>query len=135
MEKPFTHNWGTNNDLIIGTWDYLYGVIVQCNQSIDKLVSLKEQDPENEYYEIYRSEVRAIRAMYYYYLLDMFARVPIVESSLTQMADVKQSERTDVFNFVKGTGRIYSTAGRCQECGKWRVLRTYDESCCLFPYG
>lgn len=97
----FTHNWGTNNDLIIGTWDYLYGVIVQCNQSIDKLVSLKEQDPENEYYEIYRSEVRAIRAMYYYYLLDMFARVPIVESSLTQMADVKQSERTDVFNFVK----------------------------------
>ena len=97
----FTHNWGTNNDLIIGTWDYLYGVIVQCNQSIDKLVSLKEQDPENEYYEIYRSEVRTIRAMYYYYLLDMFARVPIVESSLTQMADVKQSERTDVFNFVK----------------------------------
>lgn len=36
---------------------------------------------------------------------------------------------------LAGTGRIYSTAGRCQECGKWRVLRTYDESCCLFPYG
>lgn len=39
--------------------------------------------------------------MYYYYLLDMFARVPIVESSLTQMKDVKQSERSEVFNFVK----------------------------------
>lgn len=135
MEKPFTHNWGTNNDLIIGTWDYLYGVIVQCNQSIDKLVSLKEQDPENEYYEIYRSEVRAIRAMYYYYLLDMFARVPIVESSLTQMADVKQSERTDVFNFVKRNWKNLFHCWKMPRVRKWRVLRTYDESCCLFPYG
>ena len=33
----FTHNWGVNNGLIISTWDYLYGVIVQCNQSIDKI--------------------------------------------------------------------------------------------------
>ena len=97
----FTHNWGVNNGLIISTWDYLYGVIVQCNQSIDKLTELKELDPSNEYFDIYKAEVRGIRAMYYYYLLDMFARVPIVESSLTQMKDVKQSERSEVFNFVK----------------------------------
>lgn len=97
----FTHNWGVNNDLIISTWDYLYGVIVQCNQSIDKLTSLKESDPSNEYFDIYKAEVRAFRAMYYYYLLDMFARVPIVESSLTQMADVEQSERSEVFAFIK----------------------------------
>lgn len=97
----FTHNWGENNDLIIATWDYLYGFIVQCNQSIDKLESLKEADPSNPYYEVYQSEVRALRAMYYFYLLDMYARVPIVESSLTQMKDVKQATRTEVFNFVK----------------------------------
>ena len=30
----FQHNWGTSNDLVIGTWDYLYKVIVSCNQSI-----------------------------------------------------------------------------------------------------
>lgn len=76
-------------------------MIVQCNQSIDKLTELKELDPSNEYFDIYKAEVRGIRAMYYYYLLDMFARVPIVESSLTQMKDVKQSERSEVFNFVK----------------------------------
>lgn len=97
----FTHNWGENNDLIIATWDYLYGFIVQCNQSIDKLESLREEDPSNPYYEVYKSEVRALRAMYYFYLLDMYARVPIVESSLTQMKDVKQATRSEVFNFVK----------------------------------
>lgn len=97
----FQHNWGVNNGLIISTWDYLYGVIMQCNQSIDKLISLKEADPSNEYFDIYQAEVRALRAMYYYYLIDMFARVPIVESSKTQMADVEQSERSEVFAFIK----------------------------------
>ena len=51
----FTHNWGVNNGLIISTWDYLYGVIVQCNQSIDKLTELKELDPSNEYFDIYKA--------------------------------------------------------------------------------
>lgn len=97
----FQHNWGVNNGLIISTWDYLYGVIMQCNQSIDKLTSLKEADPSNEYFDIYQAEVRALRAMYYYYLIDMFARVPIVESSETKMEDVEQSERSEVFAFIK----------------------------------
>ena len=38
--------------------------------------------------------------MYYYYLVDMFARVPLVVSSKTAMEDVKQSSRSEVFNFV-----------------------------------
>lgn len=97
----FQHKWGTNNQIVLSTWEYLYGVIVLCNQAIDKLSELKEEDPSNEYYDVYKSEVRSIRAMYYYYLLDMFARVPIVESSSVQMEDVKQSERSAVFNFVK----------------------------------
>lgn len=97
----FQHNWGTNNDLIIGTWDYLYKVIVSCNQSIDKLTSLEKEFPDNELFGVYKSEVRALRAMYYYYLLDMFARVPIVESSSVEIKDVKQATRSEVFNFVK----------------------------------
>lgn len=97
----FTHNWGENNDLIISTWDYLYGVIVQCNQSIDKLDKLAKENPENKFFEIYKAEARSLRAMYYYYLLDMFARVPIVESSLVQIKDVKQSSRSEVFKYVK----------------------------------
>ena len=100
-QNLFLHNWGTKNDLVKGSWDYLYKVIAQANQSLDKLKEILENNPENISVPKYISEVRAFRAMYYYYLLDMFARVPIVESSLTQMKDVKQSERSEVFNFVK----------------------------------
>lgn len=97
----FQHQWSTNNGLLISSWDYLYGVIVLCNQAIDKLAELKANDPANVYFDVYTAEVRAIRAMYYYYLMDMFARVPVVTSSKTQIKDVEQKERSEVFQFVK----------------------------------
>lgn len=97
----FKHNWGVTNDLIKNPWNYLYKVIGMTNQSLDKLNSLIEADPSNIYLPKYKAEVQALRAMYYYYLLDMYARVPIVESSSVTIADVKQSSRSEVFAFVK----------------------------------
>ena len=76
-QNLFLHNWGTKNDLVKGSWDYLYKVIAQANQSLDKLKEILENNPENISVPKYISEVRAFRAMYYYYLLDMFARVSI----------------------------------------------------------
>lgn len=99
-QNIFLHNWGTNNDLTVGAWAYLYEVIGLSNQSLDKLKELQEEDPENPNYSIYISEVRSFRAMYYYYLLDLFARVPILETATVQMADVRQAERKEVFEFV-----------------------------------
>ena len=37
---------------------------------------------------------------YYYYLLDLFGRVPLVMSSSTPINNVRQSERKDIFDFV-----------------------------------
>lgn len=96
----FKHNWGINNALIQSSWDYLYRVIGKANQSLDKLAELIKADPENEFLPIYEAEVKTLRAMYYYYLLDMYGRVPIVESSSAKIADVKQSSRSEVFTFV-----------------------------------
>ena len=96
----FKHEWGTRNDLLKGSWDYLYRVVAQSNASLDKLKELAEKDPENRAVAGYISEVRAFRAMFYYYLLDLYARVPLVTSSSMAMEDVKQSERSEVFNFV-----------------------------------
>jgi hypothetical protein len=97
----FTHNWKIDNSLVKGSWDYLYRVIGKTNQSVDKLNSLIEEDPENSFLPVYLAEVKAIRAMYYYYLMDLYARVPIVETATTKIADVKQASRSEVFAFVK----------------------------------
>ena len=99
----FQHNWDTSNDLVIGTWDYLYKVIVSCNQSIDKLVMLQKEYPDNELFGTYKSEVRALRAMYYYYLLDMFARVPVVESSTIEIKDVRPVSYTHLNRHITNT--------------------------------
>lgn len=97
----FKHAWTTDNSVIKDSWDYLYRVIGRANQSLDKLSELMEADPENNYLPVYHAEVRAIRAMYYYYLMDIYARVPIVETASVKIADVRQSSRSEVFDFVK----------------------------------
>ncbi len=95
----FLHNWGTNNDLLYSSWLYLYRVIVLANTSIDKMQSILDANPTNTAIPPYLAEVRAFRAMYYYYLVDMFARVPLVTSSKTEMSEVEQSTRNDIYQF------------------------------------
>ncbi len=100
-QRLYLHTWDKSEAPFKSAWDYLYKVIGLSNQSIDKLNSLIESDPSNIYLPIYKAEVQAIRAYYYYQLLDCFARVPIVEKSDIQISDVKQSERSEVFDFVR----------------------------------
>ena len=95
----FLHKWGVSSDAIRATWEYLYKVIVLSNKSLGRLDEFYKQT-NNRYIPAYMAEVRAFRAMYYYYLVDMFGRVPLVLSSSTPMKDVKQSTRQEVFEFV-----------------------------------
>ena len=44
--------------------------------------------------------MRAVRAMFYYYLMDMFGNVPLVVSEGTPIKNIKQSSRSRVFRFV-----------------------------------
>lgn len=100
-QNLFLHRWGTMNDLTKNSWNFLYEQIGKCNQSMDKLQAFSEEQPEVDYFKTYLEEVRGLRAFFYYELLDLFARVPLVTSSTTQMSEVKQSERAEVFNFVR----------------------------------
>ncbi|MDN4754418.1 RagB/SusD family nutrient uptake outer membrane protein [Porphyromonadaceae bacterium W3.11] len=96
----FQHKWSIDNDVIKGSWDYLYRVIGKTNMSIDKLNSLIEGDPENKDLPIYLAELRTYRAMYYSYLLDLFGNVPLVIKGSQEIKDVKQSSRSVLFDFV-----------------------------------
>lgn len=95
----FLHKWGVNNDAIQATWEYLYKVIMLSNNSLEHIetYALTHSDAE---LPAYRAEVRAFRAMYYYYLMDLFGRVPVVVASKVASKDIVLSERKEVFNFV-----------------------------------
>ena len=95
----YLHKWGVNNDAIQATWEYLYKVIVLCNKSIEKINEFKASHNDTEL-PSYLAEVRAMRAMYYYYLIDLFGRVPLVVSSSTPINEVTQNSRKEVFEFI-----------------------------------
>lgn len=95
----YLHKWGINNDAIQATWEYLYKVVMLSNKSIEQIQDYQATHDDREL-PAYLSEVRALRAMYYYYLLDLFGRVPLILSSSASMSDVVQSERKEVFDFV-----------------------------------
>lgn len=95
----YLHKWGVNNDAIQATWEYLYKVVMLSNHSLEQIetFALKHSDEE---IPAYRAEVRALRAMYYYYLMDLFGRIPLVKASKVASKDIVLSERKEVFDFV-----------------------------------
>lgn len=95
----FLHDWGIENDAIQATWEYLYKVVMLSNKSLERIDAFSQNHSDAELAE-YRAEVQSLRAMYYYYLMDLFGRIPLVQSSSLSMKDVVQSERRTVFEFI-----------------------------------
>lgn len=96
----YRHTWDAGHPLLNNSWLYLYKVITLCNRSIEQIEAHQEMI-DQQARAIYTAEVRALRAICYWYLLDLFGRVPILTSTHASMNDVKQSERAEVFDFVE----------------------------------
>ena len=98
-ENMYDHTWTATDTDLYNVWKYLYKVIVLSTKSletIDQHKSLLNDQQRDEY----KAEVRAVRAMFYYYAMDMFGRIPILESSTQKTADIRQSNRSDVFKYI-----------------------------------
>lgn len=98
----YQHRWTADDQSLYDTWKYIYKVIVLANKSLD-IISSKSGLLSAAQQEEYRAEVRAIRAMFYYYAMDMFGRVPLVLSTDEQRYSSQfqgQTDRSSVFHFV-----------------------------------
>ena len=120
-QSLFLHNYGPGNATIKSTWNALYTIIGNCNTSIDNLETFIQAGGES-YLQDYQYEARAVRAILYYHLVDLFGRVPLVTSSKTVMADVNQSSRSEVYQTIVDelTDCIpHLPSGKCQNMGKY----------------
>ena len=98
----YQHRWSADDQSLYDTWKYLYKVIVLANKSLD-IISNKSALLSAAQQEEYRAEIRAIRAMFYYYAMDMFGRVPLALSSAEQLHSSLfqgQTDRSSIFQFV-----------------------------------
>ena len=96
-QNIFLHNFESSVSKYNDVWNNLYRVIGLANSSIDRLNKYLDEHPE---YAEYVYELRALRAVYYYYVMDLFGQVPLVVSSEVSANEVAQSNRSDVFKFV-----------------------------------
>ena len=98
-ENMYQHKWNANDIYFYDVWKYLFKVIVLSNQSLSVIDSHKRLLTAEQARD-YTAEVRAVRALFYYYAVDMFGRVPIVTSYDVKLEQVVQSERSEVFKFI-----------------------------------
>lgn len=81
------HTWDSSLNRIDNAWTDAYAGIGECNSTLESSLSANET-----------AQVRALRAYFYWRLLDLYGRVKIITSS---GADAPQSERQAVFDFVE----------------------------------
>ena len=93
----YMHYFNPGLEPIVGAWNYLYKVIVLCNQALEHLQKYEHLlTPED--FETFCAEVRGIRSLYYYYLLDMYGCVPYITSSNNMsVSDARQVSRSTLF--------------------------------------
>jgi hypothetical protein len=116
-------SWGASHSQVAGLYYRLYFDITLCNFFLEQTSAKTDTDTATE-----RAEARFIRALNYYYLLDMWGNVPIVTTVSTTKP--LQSKRADVYAFVvKELTDIESslsdkplTYGRASKVADWLLL-------------
>lgn len=91
------HTWKADNRMILSAWRYNYTGIAKINSIIYQIDKSSLTDAAKA--PIY-AELKALRAYYYYNLLDLFGNVPIV-TNFEDTALPSNSTRKQVYDFVE----------------------------------
>ncbi len=92
-----THEYTFEDDIINNGWTFCYGGINTCNRLIFQFNELGVEGAD-----AFIAELRALRAMYYFWLLDLYGNVPIV-TDFDVPADFAPANNTrqEVYDFVE----------------------------------
>ena len=97
-QEMYKHSWTPGHELVGNSWNYLYKVITLCNNSLEKLEA--HEDLAGYDYDGWVAEIRSLRAIYYWYLIDLFGNVPLILSTNISIQEVQSTDRAEVFNFI-----------------------------------
>ena len=77
------------------TWSFLFKGVNTCNRVLTLLEPIGSASSQK-----FISEIKALRAIYYYWLLDLFGNVPI-STDFTQTDPPPNNTRKEVFDFIE----------------------------------
>lgn len=89
------HQFTASNPLFNNAWGFLFGGINTCNRLIYQFEGLKTPAAD-----AFIAELRAVRALWYYWALDSFGNVPLVVN-FTETAKPATKTRAEIYAFVE----------------------------------
>lgn len=92
------HDFTPAHSYIIDCWDDSYKAIKECNSALFMLATVPDKIATKPKLI---AEVHALRAFYYYQLLDLFGNVPIITEANNTNPAPAQATRREVFDFCE----------------------------------
>lgn len=89
------HTYRANDSKIANTWDFLFKGVNTCNRVMSILEPLGTASSKK-----FVSELKALRAIYYYWLLDLYGNVPI-STDFKNTTPPPNNTRKEVYDFVE----------------------------------
>jgi len=126
LQQLHLHTFTPDNGFFNNTWGMLYGGVNTANRLIFQFEELKAKG--NPSADAFIAELRAIRALWYYWIMDGFGRGPLV-TDFTDTEVKGASTRLELYNFIESelnaiipvlpTAKDATTYGRMT---KWAAL-------------
>lgn len=89
------HTYTPQDSRIGSTWTFLYSGVTICNRVMANLEPLGTAQSKE-----YINELKVLRAIYYYWLLDLYGNVPVT-TDFSQTDPPANKTRLEVYNFVE----------------------------------
>lgn len=94
--RTHRHEFGSDIPGLNGTWSMLYSTIAVCNRYIARTpIILPDKAGEMV------PELRALRALCYFYLCDMFGNVPLIKTFPGILDEAVTKPRTEIYAFIE----------------------------------
>lgn len=117
--------WGSSNELVTGLYYRLTFDITLCNYFLEETEGIANDETIRQ-----RAEVRFIRVLNYFYLMDLYANPPLMEKVTTEYPT--QIKRADLFKYLEDdllnviipdlAEPRTSTYGRVDKAAAWLLL-------------
>jgi len=88
------HEFQVDNEFFNNAWGFVYGGINNCNRLIFSF-----QNSDNPNSTAFIAELRALRALFYFWGMDAFGNIPLV-TDFTRVDPPINSSRQEVYNFI-----------------------------------
>lgn len=97
-KRMHLHTWNSENPQVNNMWNSFYSGIVNANRLIDQLNNGKIAIPSGITSEALVSEMRVVRAFFYWMLCDNFGDVPLIADRSNELHG--KTPRKDIYLFI-----------------------------------